>query len=88
LHRTLNAIIAKTARSKGNWAAVVPMALYFIWASPCDATGISPFLARQGWEPQTPLWLQYKALVQKDLGEVDLEEWVVLNSERVESAKK
>jgi len=67
-------MIAKTTGSKGNWAAVVPMALYFIRASPCEATGISPFLARQGWEPQTPLQLLYKAWAQQDLGELDLEE--------------
>jgi len=81
-------MVAKTADSKGNWAAVVPMALYFIRASPCESTGISPFLARQGWEPNTPIQLLYKAWVQQDLGSVDLEEWVMCNSERVESERE
>ena len=48
LHRTLTGIINKMIEKKGNWAAVVPMALYFIRSSPCSATGMSPFLARQG----------------------------------------
>jgi len=30
LHRTLGAIVAKTTGAKGNWAAVVPRALYFM----------------------------------------------------------
>jgi len=88
LHRTLNQIVAKTTGSKGNWATVVPMALFFIRASPCEATGISPFLARQGWEPSTPIELLYRTWVQDDLGGVDLEEWVLLNSERVEGERE
>jgi len=88
LHRTLNQMVAKTTGSKGNWAAVVPMALFFIRASPCEATGISPFLARQGWEPSTPIELLYRAWVQEDLGGVDLEEWVILNCERVEGERE
>jgi len=81
-------MISKIASSKGNWAAVVPMALYFIRASPCEATGISPFLARQGWEPQTPVQLLYMAWARQDLGEIDLEEWVLRNSERVENERE
>jgi len=88
LHRTLNTMISKIAGSRGNWAAVVPMALYFIRASLCEATGISPFLAKQGWEPQTPLQLLYKVWAQQDLGEVDLEEWVLTSCERVENERE
>jgi len=77
-------MVAKTTGSKGNWAAVVPMALYFIRASPCESTGISPFLAIQGWEPTTPIQLLYKAWAQQDLGELDLEEWVMLYREKTE----
>jgi len=88
LHRTLNQMVAKTTGSKGNWAAVVPMALFFIRASPSEATGISPFLARQGWEPSTPIELLYRAWVQEDLGGVNLEEWVMLNNERVEEQRE
>jgi len=80
--------IPREMGSKGNWAAVVPMALYFIRASPCAATGISPFLARQGWEPQTPVQLLYMAWARQDLGEIDLEEWVIRNSERVENERE
>ena len=46
LHRTLNGMISKLTEKKGNWATVVPMALYFIRRSPCSATGMSPFMAR------------------------------------------
>jgi len=88
LHRTLNQMVAKTTGTKGNWAAVIPMALFFIRASPSEATGISPFLARQGWEPNTPVELLYKSWVQEDLGGVDLDEWVLINNERVEEQRE
>jgi len=81
-HRTLNGIISKTCEKKGNWASVVPMALYFVRCSPCEATGISPFMARQGWEPTTPIQLLYKSWAQADLGDIDLEEWVLDNKEK------
>jgi len=87
-HRTLNSMVAKTAGAKGNWAAVTPMALYFIRASPSEATGLSPFMLRQGWEPQTPIALLYKVWVQEDVGEIDLEEWVLVNCDRVEHARE
>ena len=45
-------------------------------------------MARQGWEPATPIRLQYKAWSQTDLGEVDLEEWVMTNAEIVELARE
>jgi len=45
-------------------------------------------LARQGWEPCTPIQLLYKAWAQQDLGGVDLEEWVICNSERVENERE
>ena len=61
LHRTLNGMIAKTVEMKGNWASVVPMASYFIRCLPCTAIGMSSFMARQGWEPATPLQLLYKS---------------------------
>ena len=70
-------------RHKGNWAAIVPMALYFLRCTPNNATGFSLFVVRFGWEPTTPL-LMYKGWVQSDLGAVDLEEWVLTNAERVE----
>jgi len=40
LHRTLTSMIAKICKTKGNWAAVVHMALYFVRCSPCDTTGL------------------------------------------------
>ena len=86
LHRTLNGMISKLIEKKGNWAAVVPMALYFIRSFPCRATGMSPFMARQGWEPATPVQLLYKAWAQTDLEDVDLEDWVMCNAEKVQLA--
>ena len=87
LHRTLNTMITKITESKGNWATITPMALYFIRCTPSTTTGISPFLARQGWEPTTPLQLLYKAWVQHDLGDIDLTKWVQMNAERIETTR-
>jgi len=67
LHRTLNAIKSKTIDKKGNWASVVPRALFFIRSVPSEATGLSPFMAKQGWEPSTPLGLIYESWLDEEL---------------------
>ena len=73
-HRILNGIVTKTTEMKGNWAKVVPMALYFVRCTPSTTTGISPFLATHGWEPQTPLQVLYQSWVDSELGPIDLSE--------------
>ena len=87
LHRTLTAIIAKTAEAKGNWAKVVPMALYFLRCTPSANTGVSPFLLTHGWEPVTPLQVLYQSWVQSVMGGVDLFQWVLENTDRLECAR-
>ena len=47
---------------------------------------MSPFMAMQGWEPATPVQLLYKAWALTDLGDIDLEDWVMCNVERVQFA--
>ena len=44
-------------------------------------------MVRQGWEPATPVQLLYKAWAQTDLGDIDLEDWVMYNVERVQLAR-
>jgi len=88
LHRTLKAIITKTTQVKVNWASVVPMALYFIRCVPSEATGLSPFLAKLGWKPSTPLSVLYEAWTDKELGEVDTKDFVLENSERIEGLRE
>ena len=77
LHHTLNGVIAKTIACKGDWAAVLPMALFFLRCMPTTSTGISPFLLTHGWEPSNPIQLLYKSWVDGELGGVDLSEWVL-----------
>ena len=48
LHRTLNAIVLKTIEARGNWARVLPLALYFIRCTPSSSTGVSPFMLTHG----------------------------------------
>ena len=88
LHGTLNSIVAKTTEKKGNWAEVVPMALYFVRCTPGASSGVSPFVLKHGWEPIPPLQLLYKGWVQQSLGDVDLEQWVLENAERVQNLRK
>ena len=76
MHRILIGVIAKSIQSKRNWAAIVPMALYFLRCTPNNATRLGPFIARHGLESMTPLQVLYKSWAQTDLGEVDLGEWV------------
>ena len=88
LHRTLNSMVAKMTEAKGNWPSTIPMALYFLRSTPSSATGVSPFLARQGWEPATPLHMLYRAWDGRDEGRVDIVDWVDQNIERVESLRE
>ena len=88
MHRTLGNIISRCTETKGNWAQVVPMSLYFLRCMPNRSTGMSPFSMKHGWEPATPLQLLYKGWVQHDLGPIDIEEWVVQNSERVQHMRE
>ena len=88
LHGTLNGIIAKSMDCMGNWAAIVPMALYFLRCTPNSATGLSPFVARHGWEQTTPLQVLYKNWAQTDLGEVDLQDWALMNAEKVQTLRE
>ena len=86
-HGTLNKLIAKIIESRGNWAEVVPMALYFIRCTPCEASDLSPFVLMHGWEPNTPLQLLYKSWVQQELGDIDLQEWVLKNTEKIDNLR-
>ena len=81
-------MISKLTDKKGNWASTIPMALYYLRSTPCSATGMTPFLARRGWEPATPLHLLYRAWEGQDEGNVDIVEWVDLNIERVETLRE
>ena len=85
MHGTLNSIIARSVEKKGNWDEIVPMCLYFMRYTPNRSACVSPFLLKHGWEPVIPLQLLYKGWVQSSLGEVDLEQWITENSERVQS---
>ena len=87
LHRTLNAIVLKTIESRGNWARVLPLALYFIRCTPSASTGVSPFMLTHGWEPRTPLQVLYQSWVKQDLQNLELTDWILENQERVESAR-
>ena len=88
LHRTLNGVIAKTIECKGDWAAVLPMALFFLRCTPTSSTGISPFLLTHGWEPSNPIQLLYKCWVDRELAGVDLAEWVLHYAQRIECARE
>ena len=87
MHGTLNSIIAQSVEKKGNWAGTVPMRLYFMRCTPNRSAGINPFLLKHGWEPVTHLQLLYKGWVQSSLGDVDLEQWIMENSERVQGLR-
>ena len=87
-HKTPTGVIAKSVESKGNWVSIVPMALYFVRRTPNSATGFSPFVARHGWEPTTPLQVLDKSWVQSDLGEMDLQDWVLSNAEKVQTLRE
>ena len=77
-------MIAKCTEAKGNWAEMVPMALFFMRMTPCMSSGVSLVLLKHGWEPNTPLQLLYQGLVHEDLGDVELDQWIAENTERVQ----
>ena len=84
MHGILNSVIARSVDKKGNWAKIVPMFLYFLRCTLNRSAEMSPFLLKHGWEPVIPLQLLYKRWVQSSLGEVNLENWVMDNCERVQ----
>ena len=45
-------------------------------------------MARQGWEPTTPIQVLYKTWAQTDLGDVSLEDWVSENAKRIKQARE
>jgi len=55
---------------------------------PSEATGLSPFLAKQGWEPTTPLSLLFDAWIDEDMEELELVDFVLDNSMRVEELRE
>ena len=87
MHGTLNSIVSRSIEKKGNWAEIVPMVLYLMRCTPNRSDGVSLFLLEHGWEHITPLQLLYKGWVQQSLGDVDLEEWVMENTERVQNLR-
>ena len=87
LHRTLNAVIAKTVQNKGDWAEVLPMALFFLRCTPSSSTGVSPFLLTHGWESTTTIQLLYQSWVKTELKGVDLSQWILENADRLESVR-
>ena len=87
MHHTLSNVITRCTESRGNWAQIVPMAMYFLRCMPSRTTGLCPFKAKHGWEPTTHLQILYKGWVQQDLGPVNLEEWTTVNAERVQHAR-
>ena len=76
--------MSKCTETRGNWAQVVLMALYFLRYMPNRCTNLSPFALKHGLEPTKPLQLLYKGWVEAELRPVNLEEWVMDNADRVQ----
>jgi len=75
LHRSLVPMIQKGVEKKGNWAVMVPLALYFIRLTPSRSTGVSPYLAVHGWEPTCPIQVLYDGWRGRELAEIDIASW-------------
>ena len=80
--------MAKLVEKKVNWASVVPMALYFIRTSPCNATGHEFHYGTTGVGTSYTGTTIVQSWSHTDLGEIDLEDWVIQNAERVELARE
>ena len=80
-------IVAKSVEKKGNWAEVVPMALYSLDPHRVHLQDFHPS-CKHGWEPVTPIQLLYKGWIQQILENIDLEQWVIENSERIQNPRE
>jgi len=80
-------MVAKCGETNGSWPDVLFMSLFFLRMTPHSSSGFSLFLLAHGWEPSSSSWALYQAWVGKNLGSVDVEEWVTLNSERVQELR-
>ena len=54
MHRTLTSIVAKSIQKKGNWAEIVPMALYFMRCTPNKSAGSACFCLSTAGSPSLP----------------------------------
>ena len=52
------------------------------------SSGFLPFMLKHGWEPVTPLQLLYKGWVQTSLCEINLEDWIIKNTEQVNDLRE
>ena len=80
-------MIQRCIEDKRVWAEVVPLVLFFLRMTSVQSSGLSLFMIMHEWEPVTPLQLIYKGWVQKEFGNLDMTDWVILNMERVQSTR-
>ena len=84
-HGTLN---SKDSGKEGKLARGGTYSTVFHQVHTLCVCGFLPFLFKHGWEPITPLQLLYKRWVQQSLGNIDLQQWVIENSEQVQNLKE
>jgi len=80
-------MVAKCTKAKGSWPDVLPMAMFFLRMTPHSSSSFSPFMLAHGWEPSSPSQVLYQAWVGKNLGSMDVEEWVTHHSERAQQLR-
>ena len=86
-HGSLKSMLAKCREGGGSWPELLPMVLFFLRMTPSVSSSFSPFLMFHGWEPNTPARLLYNAWVSKEVGNLEVEQWVRENTEKVQALR-
>ena len=86
-HGSLKSMLAKCMEGGGSWPELLPMVLFFLRMTPSALSCFSQFLMFHGWEPNTPARLLYNAWVSKEVGNLEVEQWVRENTEKVQALR-
>ena len=86
-HGTLVPMVSKYSDDKRDWEDLLSLVLYLIRVTPAQSSGNSPYKIVHGWEPAIPVELLYRGWVDEELEGLNISDWVMENSERVQEIR-
>ncbi len=87
MHSTMKGILGKCISDGSDWMDQLNFVMYVLRQMPHADSGYSPFDLVYGFRVRTPLDALYHGLYEVDSGKLDVCEWVMRMSERLESIR-
>ncbi len=87
MHSTMKGILGKCISDGSDWVDQLNFVMYVLRQMPHADSGYSPFDLVYGFRVRTPLDALYHGLYEVDSGKLDVCEWVMRMSERLESIR-